>query len=156
MNALFRTKNKLRHLGGAEAEKAVSCSGRLSGVARPCGSDGFTLVEAVAASAIMMIVFVAVIGMLSFAWRSASITENRLASMHIARQVMESLVSQSYGTANLTVGTKNLPGNRGSYVVTEESGGQTKNITVTIRWVEPTGLEQSVSLTTSLSRSLHR
>lgn len=118
--------------------------------------EGFTLTETVVASAVMAVVFLATFGMISFARRSSSITENRLAALHIGRQVMESLVCQSYTSTNLTVGTKQLAGNRGTYVVTEDADGKTKNIAVTINWVEPTGLRQSISVTTSHSRSLHK
>jgi type II secretory pathway pseudopilin PulG len=118
--------------------------------------SGFTLTEVVVSAAVMMIVFLAGFGMISFARRSSSIAENRLAAMHIARSFMESLVCQSYTATGLTVGTKQLPGNRGTYVVAEDADGKTKNITVTINWIEPTGLQQSVSVTTSLSKSLHK
>ena len=118
--------------------------------------DGFTLTEVVVASAIMIMVFGAVFETVSFGRRCGSITENQLASLHIARQTLETLVIKNYTSADLAVGTKQLPGNRGSYVVTEDSDGKTKNITVVIKWVEPWGLKQSVSLTTSFSRSLHK
>ena len=118
--------------------------------------EGFTLTEVVVASAILMIVFVATLEMFTFARRSASITENRLASLHVARQTLESLVNLSYTSPFLTVGTKQLQDNRGRYIVTEDTNTKTKDITVIVEWVETWGLEQSVSLTTSLSRSLHK
>ena len=121
-----------------------------------CKPEGFTLVEVVIASAIMMIVFVAVLGVMSYGYRSSAMTENRLSALHVARQTLESLREESYTSPNLTAGTKQLPNNRGNYVVTDLSGGTTKDITVTITWVERWGLQQSVSLTTSLTKSLHK
>ena len=120
------------------------------------GSDGFTVTEVVVSSFIMMVVFVSIFNCFSFARRSASVSENQLASLHIARTTLEQLVAKSYTSSDLAVGTKQLPNNRGRYVVTEDSGGKTKNITVFINWVEPTGMQLSVSLMTSLSRSLHK
>ena len=121
---------------------------------------GFTLTEVVVASAIMMMVFVAMMGSFSYARRSESIAENRLGCLHIARQSLESLRTQAYSTAALNVGTKKtLPGfprSRGYYDVTEDADKRTKNITVVIEWVELWGMKQSVSLTTSLSESLHK
>ncbi len=117
---------------------------------------GFTLIEVVVASAIMMLVFAAMLGIVSYARRTASLTENRLACLHIARQTMEHLIAQSYTATDNAVGTTQLPNSRGSYTITQDSDGKTKNITVVINWVEPTGGQQSVSLTTSLSKSLHK
>lgn len=118
---------------------------------------GFTLVEVVIASSIMLIVFTAVLGTFSYGRRSASLTENRLYCLHIARQVLESLGNESYGSTDLATGSqKTLPGfpaGRGYYTVTESSG--TKDVTVVIQWTEPLGMTQSVSLTTSFSSSLH-
>ena len=117
---------------------------------------GFSVVEVVVASAVMVVVFAAVFGTFSFARRSVSVTENQLACLHIARQTLENLVIQTYTSPDLAVGTKQLPGGRGNYVVTEDGDGKTKNITVVINWVEPSGMNRSVSLTTSFSRSLHK
>jgi len=125
--------------------------------------DGFTMIEVVVASTVMMIVCMAVLGTFAYARRTASLTENRLASLHIARQVMESLCVLAYTDSALTASTtkKQLPGfpsTRGYYTVTADSDNKTKDITVVVQWAEPTGMTQvqSVSLTTSLSLSVHR
>jgi len=117
---------------------------------------GFTVAEVVIGSAIMLVVGLAVLSTMSYGRRTSSLTENRLASLHYARQVLESLCTVSYSSTNLTAGTVQLPGNKGSYVVTEASDGMTKDVTVVVRWVEPLGMTQSVSLATSISRSLHK
>ena len=124
--------------------------------------DGFTMIEVVVASTVMMIACLAVLGTFSYARRTASLTENRLYSLHIARQVMESLCVLAYTDSALSAGTgKTLPGfpsTRGYYTVTADSDNKTKDITVVVQWAEPTGMTQtqSVSLTTSLSLSVHK
>lgn len=125
------------------------------------GRGGFTIMEVIFASAILMISVLAVVEAFSYARRAESLIENRLASLHIAREVMETLRNGSYSSTALVVGTgKTLPGysrSRGYYNVAQGSGtGDTKDITVVIEWVEPTGMQQSVTLTTTQSRGLHR
>ena len=117
--------------------------------------------EVMFASAILLIAVVAVVNGFSYSRRTQSLTENRLACLHIARDVMEALRDESYSSSALNVGTgKTLPGYtraRGYYNVSQGSGtGLTKDITVVVEWVEPTGMEQSVSLTTTQSKGLHR
>ena len=123
--------------------------------------DGFTLVEVMVASAILLISVIAVLSAFSYSRRTESLTENRLACMHIAREVMEKLRHESYSSTALDLGTgKTLPGYpraRGYYNVSQGGGvGEKKDIKVVIEWVEPTGMGQSVSLTTSQSRGLHK
>ena len=117
---------------------------------------GFTIVEVVVASALMVLVFAAVFGTLSAGRRSVSLVENRLAALHIARETVENLRSLGFFDTALSAGVHNLPGGRGQYSITNIDSGQTKNVAVTIVWVEPTGAEKSLSLTTSFSKSLHR
>jgi hypothetical protein len=111
--------------------------------------------EVVVASAVMLVVFAAVFGTVSFGRRSGSVIENRLYCLHMARQTLEML---SYGTyANLKVGTTYLSTDKTRYyTVTEDSDGMTKNVNIVIGWKEPLGMTQSVSLATSFSKSLHQ
>ena len=122
--------------------------------------EGFSLTEVVVASAIIMLVFGALIGSFTYARRSVALTEERLVCLHIARQAMESLRTHSFTSSELAVGIgktlPGFPGDRGHYDVTLEANGKTKNITVVVDWVAPWGLSQSVSLTTSMSESLHK
>lgn len=117
---------------------------------------GFTMVEVVVASAIMMVVFVALLGSVTFARRVQSLTENKLACLHIAREYMEPFSNMAYGSSEFETGSWTLPGNRGTCYISEVSGTKNKDVVITINWVEPTGRHQSVSLTSSYSRSLHR
>lgn len=124
---------------------------------------GFTVVEVIVASSILVISVLATVSAFSYARRTVSRTENRLACLHIAREVMETLRSESYRSELLDLGNKKrpLPGyawNRGYYDVTEPKTGKEayKDITVVIEWTEPGGMEQSVSLKTSHSRGKHQ
>lgn len=117
---------------------------------------GFTLIELCVAAAILVLGFAGLMGMLSVGRASASLVENQLAAMHIARGMLEDLRKNDYYSAQLSAGTKQLSGNRGTYVVADVGDGWTKNITVNINWEEPSGAIRTVSLTTSFSRTLHR
>lgn len=121
--------------------------------------EGFTLVEVVVASAVMMLTFVALLGAISFARRIQSLTENRLACLHIARQIMEPYSSFLYDNNEVFAPTENamsLPGNRGTYMIEQVKNEDTRDVTVTINWIEPSGAPYSVELKSSFSRSLHR
>lgn len=118
--------------------------------------DGFTMIEVVISSAVLVVVFVALLGSISTSRRISSITENRLACMHIARKILEPYSTFAFDSADFAVGTKQLPDNRGTVVITADSANRNKEVTVTINWVEPTRMTQSVSVTSSFSRSLHR
>lgn len=118
--------------------------------------EGFTLVEVVVASGVMMVVFVALLGAVSFARRIQSLTENRLACLHIARQEMEPYSNYIYDAAEFTPKTKYLPNNRGTCTITQVKNEATRDVTVKIDWIEPSGAPYSVELKSSFSRSLHR
>lgn len=124
-----------------------------SPVRRSCG---FTIIEVVVASALLMIVFVAILSTISTSRRIASVTENRLACMHMAREILETMIQRSYDSSDFAAGQQQLPGNRGFVNITQVSSQRVKDVEVVINWVEPSGMNQSVSLATSHSRSLHR
>ena len=142
-----------------DRNQAVGGADCFSG-AVPRGRSGFTLVEVVVAGAIFLLVASAVLGAFSYARRTASLTEDRLACLHIAREALETLKSEGYLSTELSIGRHNrLPGHppaRGYYDVVQDSvWGQAKRITVVVNWVEPTGMRQSLSLSTVHSRALH-
>jgi prepilin-type N-terminal cleavage/methylation domain-containing protein len=116
---------------------------------------GFTLVEICVASAILALIAASVLGVLVVGRRSASLAENHLAALHIARSTLETLGNKPFNSTELQIGTTQLPGNRGNYVV-ESVDARTKNVTVNIDWVEPSGTVRTLSLTTSFSWSLHQ
>ena len=131
---------------------------RASGAA-PRGGAGFTLVEVVVAGAVFLLAASAVLSSFSYARRTASLTENRLACLHIAREALEKLKNESYFSAALSAGRHRLPGHpsaRGFYDVAQDNAyGDAKRITVVVNWVEPTGMQQSLYLNTIHSRALH-
>lgn len=115
------------------------------------------MIEVVVASAILVIGFLALIAAISTARRIQAVTESRLANLHIARQALESFSRLSYDADEFKVGTAKLPGNQGTCVITEDNGARNKNVTVTVRWVDPLGgATQTFSVATSFTRSLHR
>ena len=130
---------------------------------RRASRSGFTVVEVIVASSILLISVLAVTSAFSYARRTVSRTENRLASLHIAREVMETLRNEPYASTLLTIGNNkqlpNYPRARGHYDVKASGGvGLAKDITVVIDWEEPADAKKihSISLTTSHSRGLHR
>ena len=133
-------------------------------ILRKASRSGFTVVEVLIASSIMLISVLAVTNAFSYSRRTVSRTEDRLACLHIAREGMETLRNESYDSTLLTVGNnKVLPGytkSRGYYQVTETispDDGSTKDVTVVIKWGERIGSKtNSVSLMTTHSRGLHR
>ncbi len=120
------------------------------------GVRGFTLVEVVVSSALLMMVFLALLSAISFARRMQSLTENRLACLHVARQYMEPFSRMMYDSEDFAPGTIQLPDNRGTCVIAQDGSAPIRDVTVTIEWVEPSGSEHSVSLKSSFTRSLHR
>ena len=118
--------------------------------------SGFTLVEACVSVLILGLVFAGLLAILSAGRKGASLAENRLAALHIARQEMEGLRLNDFFSPTLSVGAHQLPGGRGRYSVVQSGNGWTKDITLVVDWQEPAGAVHSVSLTTSFSRSLHR
>lgn len=118
--------------------------------------SGFTLTEIVVASAIMALVFMAVLSSISLARRINSFTENRLNAMHMARSILEEIAHGSYEDASYAPGRSQLPDNRGYIEITQSDVEKVRDVTVVINWVEPHGAEHSITLTTSHSRSLHR
>lgn len=136
--------------------------------------SGFTVVEVMVASSILIISVLATVSAFSYARRTVSRTENRLACLHIAREVMETLRGESYDSDILKEGANKrpipkrpfedntyYPIERGYYTVTDhvsEEDGARKEITVVIEWKEPADANKtrSVSLTTLHSKGLHR
>ena len=121
---------------------------------------GMTLIEVVIGSALLALSFAAVLSVLSFSWRSATLAANRLESMNMARRAIETLRDQTYDASLLSVGAEKRPipglaADEGYYSVSE-AGGTVKTITVVIEWTESWGAEQSLSLSTSMSKAMHR
>ncbi|MEI7948140.1 MAG: type II secretion system protein [bacterium] len=115
---------------------------------------GFTMIEVVIGSAIMVLVFLALLGSVSTSRKIQSFNENRLWSLHVARQALEEYGSLAYDSTAFAVGTKT--NGRAICTVSQVSGETTKNVTVVVNWIEPDKGTNSISLTSSFSRSLHK
>lgn len=128
--------------------------------------SGFTLVEVVVSSVILLIVVLAFSSAFSYVRRTVFSMEKQQAGLHAARGVMEQFRALAYNDARLAIGNDlPLPASfrldeefreDGRYSVTEGgTPGAEKNITVVIKWSRPGEAEKSVSLTTTHSRMLH-
>lgn len=122
---------------------------------------GFTFVEMVIASALLAILAASLYTVFSFSLRSARYASDRLANLNRARAALEHLCSRPYVDSLLAVGNQkrplpNLAAEAGYYSVTEHSDGKVKDITVVVEWTDPWGADQSVSLTTSRCKGLHK
>ncbi len=118
--------------------------------------SGFTITEVVVASALLAIVFSALLAALSTAIRNQARIENRLKNLHYARETLDQFSRMSYSATAFAVGTKQLPGNRGYCVITEDGSGDNKTVTVVVTWKEVWGQTNSLSVSTSFCRSLHK
>ena len=67
--------------------------------------DGFTILEAVIASMALAIYLGAFILSFSMAMRMVNTASNQMTAVHTARDVLESLRTNSFGSANLSAGS---------------------------------------------------
>lgn len=116
----------------------------------------FTLVEICVAAFLLALAFGAVFATLSSSRQSLVMAENRLVAVHEARAAMEGLRRSSYSAPELAAGTWSLLGGRGRYVVTDMGDGWNKNVDVQVDWQDFEGRTHTVTLTTTVSRSLHK
>lgn len=124
---------------------------------------GFTLVEVVVALALLVLALTA--SLLSFvqARRSAMIANNRMTAIHNARQVMETLLSDTYPSASLSNGyhptnTCRLTNVRYTVVtVTQTPSIIVKNVYLTNYWTNAASRAIStVSLAGSIGEEMHQ
>lgn len=119
---------------------------------------GYSMVEVLIAALILAMVCLGVLEGLVFLRRSAAMTENRLTSLHLARETLELLRTKKYYDSALEAQSYQLKlpaPYSGRYEVWVNYAERTKTITVTIQWREVWGMPQEVSLTTLMSESLH-
>ncbi len=122
---------------------------------------GFTLAEMVISSGILAMTLGATVTAIVMYRRTVDVSNRHIQSVHDARRVMERLTSFDFFNAALQPGERPIPtgwgmGVSGFYRVDWTPGSRTKDLTVTVqypyRWRAQPG---SVSLTTSMSESLH-
>jgi prepilin-type N-terminal cleavage/methylation domain-containing protein len=127
---------------------------------------GFTLIEVVVSSVLLLVVLAALTHSLSYVRRTAYSMEKRLACIHTGRGVMEQFRAMPFNDSRLAIaGNKRIPESitmdeefreEARYTVTRGVPiNDIKIITVELKWAELTGGQGTVSLTTKHSRVLH-
>jgi prepilin-type N-terminal cleavage/methylation domain-containing protein len=125
--------------------------------------SGVTLVEMLIASALMALALAALMATLVMSKQHATVSNNRLEALHIARGHMERLAGLSYGNAALALGSYGLPNQTNdrcvyysSYSVNTTGYASAKDLEVQVAWRDPmkTNL-MTVSLKGSVSMGLH-
>jgi len=113
---------------------------------------GLTLPEALVACLILGLTLSGMFTGFVMCQKTVIFSNNNLIAMHSARRFMESLVDNSYNSSSLSLGIHNLTNSL--YVVTEDSGVKTINLTVW--WIDPTrSVSSSVSLVSSVANAVH-
>lgn len=117
---------------------------------------GYSLVEAVLATALLAIGLGAVTTTVSMAVRTAGATSNMLAATHTARQQLEQITTNTYNHASLEFGTYTLPGQaEGSTYVVSSVGNLRKRVRVRIPYENPvTGGQSWVEMSTRIVDSM--
>lgn len=141
-----------RIAGGSPATPAVATRQRCGRGGR---ESGFTLVEVVVAMTLLLLALTTFVVSFVQSKRSAAIAENRLEAIHTARDKMETIASYLYTATGLSIGTHNFA--NGFYTVSNNTIANVKDITLTVRWVNPVGkITSTVSLAGSVSSNLHQ
>jgi Tfp pilus assembly protein PilV len=99
---------------------------------------GMTLIEVLIASLLFVMGLSTFLTAFTAIQRTSTATDNRMIAMHQARSIMEILLSQTYDSWLLYVGTHSL--SYASYTVSPSTEyPATKNITVNVPWLSPQG-----------------
>jgi len=124
--------------------------------------NGFTLVEVMIATALLIVALSMFLGTFVQAKLSAVVADNRMDAVHSARMAMETFLSYPYASTQLNTGPSiSVVSGVTNYcyisVVTQNPGIVVKNIYVTNRWVNPaTRMTSTVSLAVSMSEEFHK
>lgn len=120
---------------------------------------GFTLVEVVIATALLIMALALFLSSFVQSKRSVVMANNRIMAIQNARTVLEGLLPYTYGATQLNNGWHSTSVSGVSYVVatvTQTPSIVVKNIYVTNRWINPgSGITSTVSLAGSVSSELH-
>ncbi len=120
----------IRHLGACTPIRSRGDSMRSN---KAHSRAGYSLVEAVLATALLAMGLGAVTTTVSMAVRTAGTTSNMLAATHTARQQLEQLTVNTYNNASLEFGTHLLPNQvEGSIYVVSSVGNLRKRVQVRI------------------------
>ena len=116
--------------------------------------SGLTLIETVVATALLVLGLASFLSALATIRRVSVAADRRMEAMHRAREVLEAVVTQPYGSSALNLGKHSL--SDASYVVSLMSGfATTKSIVVTVPWQAPNGATHQIELRTAVASCLH-
>lgn len=117
---------------------------------------GFTLVEVVIASAIMVLALTGFLASFLMARRSTMLSENRIKAVHEIRKQMETLLTLPYAATQLNYGAHSLSNGFYSVSANAQYPSSVKDISMTLRWVNPMcTMTSTVSVSGSLCTELH-
>lgn len=117
---------------------------------------GFTLVEVVIASAIMVLALTGFLASFLMARRSILLCENRMNTVHEIRERMETLLTLPYTATELSYGVHSLSNGFYSVSTNAQYPSSVKDISMTLRWVNPAcTMTSTVSVSSSLCTELH-
>jgi Tfp pilus assembly protein PilV len=115
-------------------------------------TNGLTLPEAIISCLILGLTLSGMLTAFVMCQKTVTFANNNLAAMHDARRLMETLITDSYSSSRLSIGTHTLTNT--SYAVTENAG--LKTIALTVYWVDPTrAASSSVTLVSSVASAVH-
>ena len=116
---------------------------------------GFSLVEVIIATALLILSLAVFIVSFVQSTRSSVIADNSMDALHRARGTMEALCASSYTSTGLSVGTHTIA--NGFYIVSNNAIANVKDITLTLNWINPgSSITSSVTLAGSISSELHQ
>lgn len=100
--------------------------------------SGFTLIEVLLATAIVVMGLGAITVTVSTALRIAAGTSNMMGAMHAAREQAERLATNRFSASTLEVGRHeiNLPGQEAFYIVSD-AGARRKDVQVVVAYFNP-------------------
>ncbi|MBT3192776.1 MAG: prepilin-type N-terminal cleavage/methylation domain-containing protein [Verrucomicrobia bacterium] len=118
-------------------------------------SAGFTLIEVLVAAVLLVMGLSTFLMAFSSVRRVSVSADRRMASMHRAREILESVMDESYGDSALNVGSHTLPD--ATYQVSLcDDFTTTKDIAVTVPWVDPRGnVSRDLTIWGSMASCIH-
>ena len=128
---------------------------RKRGQHRGPSTAGLTLIEVLVATGLLVLGLTTFLTALSGIRRVSVAADRRMAAMHRAREVLESVLTQQYSASALSVGSHAL--SDASYTVSRNTSfAATKDIVVTVPWEDPRGnASQDVVIYGSIASCMH-
>ncbi len=117
--------------------------------------SGMTLVEVMVATVLVVLGLTAFLTGFTAIQQTSNMSNNKLAAMHRAREIVEYVTTEKYKSSALNIGTHTLPD--ATYIVSYATGHHdVKNISVTVPWQTPLiNSTYDLTLHGSISLCLH-